>query len=120
MRLVYKTDDINAANKLCQLLNENGILANLQENGLGNGSSHIPQRNEIWIYVNSQYEDAMKLISNPDHKVSNPINHQEFIEFYKNNESVILKEMYSGIIKFGLVTFVVVAFIFLILFKIYA
>ena len=117
MKLVFKTDDINEANRFSELLGEKGIPSVVEENGLRNRGSHIPVGNVVWIYVNSQYSDALKLIENPNHEVENPIDAEDFSRFYQNNESAALNIMYSSAIKYGLVFIAVVIISLMVLIK---
>lgn len=80
MKFVYKTNDPNQANSIKHLLQENGIPVNVMGNSMRNRGTHIPQGIEVRIYLNEQYSDALQLIKNPEHKVANPVNIDEFYE----------------------------------------
>lgn len=82
MRLVLKSNDASEAHAFAQLLEAKGIPSEYLEHGLRNIGTHIPGGNEVWIYVNSQYDDAMSLLSDPDHEVVNKIDVEEFNHLY--------------------------------------
>ena len=81
-----------------------------------NRGTHIPEGNAVMIYVNTQYTDALNLIENPNHVVTEPIDVNEFYEQF-NNESAknAVSKTFNQFIKFTLVLFaiVIVTFMFL-------
>ena len=109
MKLVQKFNDLNEANQLVELFEENGIPARVNENGLRNRGTHIPEGNEVWVYVNSQYTDALKLIKDNNYKIKNPV---DISEFYKSIESAEVKEQLNHLkrafIKYGAIIIVIV------------
>ena len=109
MKLIQKSNDINEANELVGLLEENGVPATVNENGLRNRGTHMPEGNEVWIYINSQYSEALKLIKDKNHKIENSV---DINEFYKNIESTeakeLLSQLKSSFIKYGVISIIII------------
>lgn len=104
MKLVFKTNDNNEANKYHQLLEEKGIPSVCSEMGLNNIGTHIPGGIEVRIYVNAQYDDAIQLLDNPLHEVKEVIDLDEFNQFYDSQQRKSeLQVIYKLIIKVGFI-----------------
>ena len=104
MKLVHKTNDINAANDILHLLESNGIPSMLSENSMANRGTHIPNGNEIRIHLSHQFEDAKNLIENPEYEVKNPVNMELFYKQMSSNaEKEALNMIYKKIIKLTLI-----------------
>ena len=102
MKIVFKSNDVNEAHDICQLLENNGVPCQVQENELKNRDSHIPDGNEVWIYVNEQYPDAVKLIENPNHKVVNALDIQQFYSTLNSKETTTaVNEQMLKFVKYG-------------------
>ena len=104
MKLVYKTNDINEPYDLQGLFDEKGIPSKVLENSVRNRGTHIPDGNELWIFIITQYNDALILIDNPGHIVNDPVNVSDFNKQLNSkniNESVNV--IYSKFIKYGLI-----------------
>jgi hypothetical protein len=108
MKLVFKTDDINEANEVCALLSESGVPSCVQENSFGNRGFHIPEGNGVWIFVNSQYSDALSLIKDPEFQVTNPIDPNELEGHIQNSEPTVLGDMFRKVLIYGLVFVIIV------------
>lgn len=109
MKLIQKLNDIDEANQLVELFEECGIPSEVNENELRNRGTHIPEGNEVWIYINSQYTDALKLMEDNNHIVENPVN---ITDFYTSIESTKLKaelnQLKNTIIKYGVISIIIV------------
>ena len=102
MKIVYKTNDVNEAHNICQLLENKGIPSQVRENGLTNRGSHIPNGNEVWIYLNEQHTDAVKLINDPNHNVANSLDIEEFYSNLNNQAALYsVNEQMLKFVKYG-------------------
>jgi len=109
MKLIQSYNDINEANKLVALLEEVGIPSRVSENGLQNRGTHIPEGNEVWIYINSQHNDAINFIKDNTYTIKNPV---DIAEFYNDIESIEAKETLNKLkntfIKYGVVSIIII------------
>ena len=87
--------------RLRTLLEENGIPLVIL------GESRYSCRGSVWTYLNSQYKDAIALLNNPEHVVSNPI---DVIEFYNHIE--LMKQDSSLLLQYALKILGIVAILF--------
>ena len=102
MKLVYKSNDPNEANDITMLLENNGIPSELFENDLRNRGTHIPDGQEVHIYVNTQYNDALELIKNPNHEVKQPIDISKFNKTLESEEvKSSINQLKNQFIKYG-------------------
>ena len=118
MKLVQKLNDPNIANELVNLLEDNGVPAILNSNGLENRGTHIPDGHEIWIYINNQYSEARKLIADNAYQVKNPVDITEFYKEIESNEAnKQLNEIKNSFIKYGAILIMISIVLTVVFFK---
>ena len=87
MKLVVRDSDEHYLTSLKELLEENGIPAVIQ----GKETARMTYRfflfePTLWIYINEQFDDAVKLIADPSHTVVTGIDVEEFYGAQSNEE----------------------------------
>ena len=102
MKLVLKITTSAEARKISQRLENKGIPSKVIGYEENKSEEHIPEGHEVWIYINSQYHDAIKVIRNPSHKVKKAVNIGEF----KNSllsEQEALQLLFWGFVKYSII-----------------
>lgn len=118
MEIVFKSNDLNEVFEISRRLEDKGIPCRVNENDLRNRGSHIPDGNEVWIYLNEQYADAVKLIESPNHVVKHVVDIGEFYNQISDDEAkVVVNEYASKFVKYGAILIVCVFFGVFILIK---
>jgi len=96
MELVYQSVDQAEVNNIKSLLEDNGIPSFITNENSNNLRRHSFTGMGIFIHINSQREEAIKLINNPSHIVKNKV---DIIEYYEHiNDSVNQSEVNNHII----------------------
>ena len=109
MKFVYRADTFEGATEIKQLLEGSGIPTSISNKRYAQMQlPFYPRHLGIFIYVNSQYNDAVSLINNANHKVSNPIDIQEFYDTLeqpaaKSGVYNAMNNFIIGMIAFGVV-----------------
>ncbi len=109
--MLTRDGDKNHLESLKELLENNGIPAIIQ--GENTARMIIPRvllEPTLWIYIDDQFEDALKLIDNPDHVVTTGIDMDLFYESalseseQKNalNEGLKHIAIYTGAVMLGM------------------
>ncbi len=109
MKFVYKASTLEGANEIKSLLDNAGIPASISNTRMASlNLFFIPHSLGIFIYNSTQYQDAISLIHNQDHKVSNPIDTEAFYNSLNSEQST--KDAYNamnnfilGMVVFGLI-----------------
>jgi hypothetical protein len=79
MKLVTRDEDKMYLQKLKELLEENGIPAVVQgENTARILPPFLMSQAGLWVYLDQQFEDAVNLMMDADHKVTTGIDVDEF------------------------------------------
>lgn len=116
MELVFKSNDYNEAHDVLRLLEENGIPAQYSENSLRNRGTHIPDGNEVRIYLNTQYQEAIQLLKDPTYKVNKPVDIEEFYNTLESKDfDTHIQQYKKAFIKYG-VSFILVFIVLIYLF----
>jgi hypothetical protein len=108
MKYVYKATTLGGANEIKALLENSGIPASISNSNFASlNLFFIPHSLGVFIYNPSQYDDAIALINNQDHIVSNPVDVDEFYKSLNNDESTrsayeAMNNFILGMIAFGL------------------
>lgn len=90
MKYVYKADTFEGASEIKSRLEDAGIPVSISNTRFAQlRVFFIPHSLGVFVYFDSQYEDAINLINNKDHIVSNPVS---IDEFYQNIESIPMQE----------------------------
>ena len=109
MKFVYKASTLEGANEIKALLDNAGIPASVSNTGFASlNLFFIPHSLGIFIYNPSQYQDAIALINNKDHIVSNPIDTAVFFDSLNSEQSTnsaykAMNDFILGMIVFGLI-----------------
>ena len=109
MKFVYKASTLEGANEIKALLDIAGIPASVSNTNFASlNLFFIPHSLGIFIYNSSQYQDAIALIQNKDHIVSNPIDTTEFFDSLNSEQSTkdahkAMNDFILGMIAFGLI-----------------
>jgi len=87
MKLVYEADREEDAREIKVLLEANGIPAALSgEFTFGVMSIGIPKVVGIWVYLDSQADEAERLIQNPEYEVTQAVDVEDFYRFSDSSE----------------------------------
>jgi len=104
MKLIKNFDEISKAYELVKLLEECGIPSKT------NASPHLSEGVEVWIYINLQYSDALKLLNDTNHTVENPVNIRDFYINTESTEAKLgLEQLKNTLIKYGLTSIIVIS-----------
>jgi len=96
MELVYQSVDQADVNYIMSLLEDNGIPSFITNENTNNLRRHSFSGMGVFVHINSQLEEAIKLINNPKYIVKNKVN---IIEYYEHiNNTVNKSEVNSHII----------------------
>ena len=99
MKLVYEADREEQAREIKVLLEANGIPAALSgEFTFGVMSIGIPKVIGVWVYLDSQADEAERLIRNPEYEVTRPVDVEDFYRFSDSSEvkERVLSQMLKG------------------------
>ena len=106
MKFVYKASTLEGANEIKALLDNAGVPASISNSGFASlNLFFIPHSLGIFIYNDAQYQDAISLIRNKNHIVSNPIDTEDFYNSLNSEQST--QSAYNAMNNF---IFVMVAF----------
>ncbi|MGD8785548.1 MAG: hypothetical protein PVG75_13980 [Thioalkalispiraceae bacterium] len=87
MKYVDKTATLDEANQIKTLLESRGIPAFVSNKRYARLSPPFtPYYLGVFIYIDSQYEDALALINNPEHTVKQPVDVTEFYQLLDRPE----------------------------------
>ena len=90
MKFVYQAHTLEEANEIKYLLENAGIPTSISNKRFAQlNVPFIPHTLGIFIYIDSQYDDAIALINNTNHQVSEPV---DVDAFYTMLESTSHKE----------------------------
>lgn len=109
MKLVYKASTLEGAKEIQSILESSGIPTSISNKGFAQlNLFFIPHTLGVFIYVPSQYQDAIALINNKKHIVSKPIDVDAFYESLNSHESTAstyksMNDFIFGMIAFGLI-----------------
>ena len=79
MNLVTKSTDVNYLHTLKGLLEGNGIPAVVNgENTARMVTPFVMTEPGLWVYIDEQVDEAIKLVSDPDYQVVNKVDVNEF------------------------------------------
>lgn len=109
MRLVYQADNIQEAEEIKFLLEDNGIPSFVTEKNTRRIGLMPYIKNSVLIYINKQKNEALTLISNPSYDVQNRVNVTEFYEASRNALSPLEANEY--ILRLGVKALVVLILI---------
>ena len=88
MQFVYKASTLEGANEIKALLESSGIPASISNKGFASlNLFFIPHSLGIFIYDSSQYQDAIAVLNNQDHIVSNPVDIEAFYNSLNSEQS---------------------------------
>lgn len=82
MKLLTGYYTIEEAHELQEYLEENGIAVYLEDEGTRTSGFKY----SIFAAIDAQYEDAINLMNNPDHVVSNKIDLEHYHSYVASNE----------------------------------
>ena len=84
MKIVYSHSDSSHLHNLANLLVENGIPATVQGENTGRIMPFAFFQASLWIYIDSQYDESVALIADPDYEVKAPVDMAEFEKITKD------------------------------------
>lgn len=86
MKLITKSIDASQLHVLKELLEANGIPALINgENTARMITPFLMTEPSLWVYLDEQRDEALRLIEDPDYEVVNKV---DMIEFYKVADSI--------------------------------
>ena len=78
MQLLTNVYSLEERQRIETLLNERGVATYARSTGTGRRLVEASKNWAIFVCINSQFDDAVALLSNPDHEVTDPVNVSEF------------------------------------------
>jgi hypothetical protein len=97
MKMLTRNVDQKYLASIKKRLEINGIPAVIQGKETARMSYHkFLHEPTLWIYIDDQFEDAVKLMDNPDHSVTTGIDIGEFYEL-ANSETVQKNALNAGL-----------------------
>jgi hypothetical protein len=78
MKLLFSTLDMNRAMDAKLLLEQKGIPVFLSNKHQYHIRRSIPNLVGVWLYINNQKADAIKILKNPDYQASQPVDVKTF------------------------------------------
>jgi len=108
MKYVYKATTSEGANEIKTLLENAGIPASISNSNFASlNLFFIPHSLGVFIYEPSQYHDAIALINNHAHIVSNPLDIEAFYNSLNSEQSTksayeAMNNFIFGMVAFGL------------------
>ena len=109
MKYVYKATILEGANEIKTLLENSGIPASISNSNFASlNLFFMPNSLGVFIYDPSQYDDAIALINNQDHIVSNPVDIDAFYKSLNSEQSTksayeAMNNFIFGMVAFGLI-----------------
>ncbi len=93
MKRVTKNNDTNALYALKGLLEERGIPAFVSdEHTVRMVNPILFSGASLWVYVDEQWADAMALLENPDHEVTDPLDVDRFYATLQADNAPVLNK----------------------------
>ena len=112
MKLIAKDTDIDYLNSLQLLLEKNGIPAIVnEENTTQMGMSYVRGESSLWVYLDEQSNEALKLIKDPAYKVLHAVDVEQF---YARSNSV-KTNLAMTLVRFGIAFMFIFLGIFILL-----
>jgi hypothetical protein len=62
----------------------------------------------LWSCIDSQYEDALKVLNDPGHEVSEPIDISDFQQFTENNRQASANRFFNWVMSFLIVLLILI------------
>jgi len=85
VKLVTRGMQLNDLIALRDMLEANGIPAVIQDDNTARMITPVTTMGQgLWIYIDSQENEARALLENPDHEVANPVDIKAFYEASRN------------------------------------
>lgn len=109
MKFVYQAYTLAEANEIKELLENAGIPASISNKGFSQlHVPFIPHTLGVFIYINTQYNDAIALINNKNHDVAEPVDVNEFYRIlnstsHKEAMHHAMNNFIWGMLAFGLI-----------------
>ena len=107
-----KSIDVSQLHVLKELLEANGIPALINgENTARAITPFLMTEPSLWVYLDEQFDEALKLVDDPDYEVVNKVDMNEFYEVADNvanhpaslNATLVYLAMTMGLVLLGLV-----------------
>lgn len=112
MKLIAKNTNIDYLNTMQVLLEKNGIPAIVNgENTTMKGKSYVRGESSLWVHLDEQSAEAMRLIDDPEYQVMHSV---DVKQFYLDAESVNNNRI-KTIVRFGVATLFIFLGIFILL-----
>ena len=116
MKLIFETINKSEAEEIKSLLEDNGIPATMSNEYMHDIRRYGANSLGVWIYINTQEDDALKLIENPDYKVTSPVSIGEFYSHV--NSSVAKEKTYQLIFKASAYSLVILCLLIMVVYVI--
>lgn len=119
MNLVARYSDVESAEEAAMLLKSHGIPTHVSSSGIKSLKHFIHSNVEagLWVLIDRQVDDALKVLEDPDHKVTTGLSRDELLELSTNAESRVFDTLNKGIM-YG-VGIIIIAVIFIIQFGVF-
>jgi len=109
MELVYQSADQIEVNNIKSLLEDNGIPSFITNENTNNLRRHSFTGMGVFIHINTQREEAIKLINNPNHIVKNKVDIIKYYEHINNtvNQSEVNNFIINKLVKTLAILFII-------------
>ncbi|MCG7867499.1 MAG: DUF2007 domain-containing protein [Candidatus Thiodiazotropha taylori] len=109
MKLLLSTRHIDEAERAKILLESKGIPAFISNKYQNNVRRYFPKLLGVWVYLNEQETEALKVLENPEYEVMEPIDTNEFYRQLPEKEvgalarAQLLKWLFASLISVVLI-----------------
>lgn len=80
MKIVVNNRELEELYALKTLLESNGIPASISGEGTARVLPFLMPKPALWIFLDEQYDEALKLVNDPDYEVSGRVDVDQFYE----------------------------------------
>jgi len=112
MKLVTKSNDPNALYETKEFLELNGIPAMLSDENITNkGMSYAKGESGLWVYLDEQFDEALKLVSDPSYQVVNKVD----VDVFYATANLNKKKTHKKLIQLATLGIVILLVLFIVL-----
>lgn len=87
MKLIHQARDKPEAEQIRYLLESRGIPAFVSNTPRVSIRKALHQSPSVWVYLDSQVEDATRLLADPEHEVGNSVDVEQFYAVMNSREA---------------------------------
>lgn len=118
MKLLITTAACDDIYQKGELLKSNGIAIHMSDRGLAGMKAGVEVG--LWIILDSQFDDAIHLINDKNHKVKNPLSVEEMVNIEKSAHESSLNILAKAFLKVGVLTLFFIVIVLAVIIKLNA